>query len=440
MSPDLLDILKNARGRRELAIFAATAPTVVHLSARLLAVTISSSPTRLRQLMSETWPDLAEAAPAAIEQLSAWPFVVAPSEAEWRVYPDIASSLKSEFRHADARAFIAVNDRLTQLEEATAAQDETEQARWQADARAAYYRSAVDQDDAVDRFGASFIASPPLERTRARAWLGELVARQRSMLSSHARVVAFFEAFAIYRHSHKKAKPLLEVVIASDSVDVYQAVALHLYGVVILQQKRGEAVDAFRRSVAMSLEVGIPDNEIMARNSLAWALVEHGQEHQKTREAALVLAEENVARAETTGEWYLIKATLFTAAAIEWSVLTEARRSRPSQQALQAAPRILASFQAIVEADRDEGDVPSAVRAFNELALVRRDMGALDEALTTLEEAEAWLAGLHGHPSEVDRLVRTAKSIRDRAKSADERKRAQRLRQAFQAFLEGSRS
>lgn len=435
MSHDLLDIVNAADGPLDLVVFAATASPEVRASAQVLAVTLSSSPTRLTELISETWPDLAERSASAVETLSTWPFVAASRETDWRIYPGAAESLKNEFREADARAFVALHDRLAVLEDEVAVQEEIAQSRWHARARAAYYRSAVNADDAADRFGESFVTSPPLERSRARAWLGQLVARQRSLLSDQERVVTFFEAFSRYRHERSRAKPLLETVLASDATDVYQAVALHLYGVIISANNRGEAIAAFRRSVTMSSEVGVPDNEIMARNSLVWAILATTPKTQDARESAFALAEENVARAEAIGENSMIASLRFTAAAIEWVVLTEGNSS-VSRRAREAAPRIAAALDAIADSSRAAGDISGAVRALNELASVKRDVGELENSLATLDGARDWLATLSWLPSEgVSRLAKTARSVRGRALSADTRKRASLLSEAFEALL-----
>jgi hypothetical protein len=404
----VLETAPNVPGGAEVALFSATSSSATVRCGWILSICLSIEPTALTTLVQAIWPK--EQAEDGVVALVRWPFVQRGVDG-WSIDRTIGPALARDFRESDPEAFLEAHRRLANTEQLLEQQSDGD-ATWYVRGRVAYYLAGLDPEHSIAQFGAGFAEAPTLGRTAARMWLSGLALRQEELLRDQRRELDFFAGFRAYVSGYRReARGHFERVIASSNPDIFSAIAMHLLGVLLRRFADERAVQLLREAVSLSSELGLAENEVMARHSLCWALVDIATRADQTHgyAAALELARQNVAIATATDDPNLVAWCRRTLAAIEWLAATAGRHRPPVDRDL--ADRLVEELQAVSKDVAELGDAETPVIAGNDAASIFRDEGRVDDAMheieTTLEQV-AW----YGAIPAVSNLGKTLRSLR----------------------------
>jgi len=381
-------------------------------AAWILACAISLTEAEIAKLLTSLWPDLREPERAAAE-LGTWPFIE-KGENGWRVSATRARLIAAHFRRTDASKFRQLHELLVEQEQQRE-READEDENWFIRGRIAFYLAGVDQQKSINEFGHEFEQSPLMDRTLCRMWLSSLVIRQADLLSERSREVGFFRAFRLYVEGRlNDALEQFEHVISSSKEDLYEAIALHLAGFIERRRNPGVALPRLERSVVLSSKLNLLDNEIMARNSLVWALIDHWRQTSPETttekvESAHRYADENLVVALRSGVPILLARCRETAAAVEWlwSVarvgIQESRsRTKAILAALRESKRTLLALH----------DYDGAVHSANYAAQILVDLGEPSgDYSSALAEIGDILEAVNWVTTPVPSLVRLGKTV-----------------------------
>jgi tetratricopeptide (TPR) repeat protein len=405
-------------------LFCATADMATMRLATVLSCCVEYEPGALIQVAVETWSESGDLTDDAITAMSAWPFVNATG-ARWRIDRDIAIALRDRLRLENPAEFVELH-RVLAAREAREDAELDEYGSWFVRGRLAFYLAAIDGQQSLDEFAGAFVDPPAFDRARCRMWISDLVDRQSDLLASHQREVTFYRAFAMYSSGMARdAKSLIKlfdsVIGPEPEPDLYTAISMHLKGVLSKPSGIDAAIDLFRASVELSGDLGIRDNEVMARNSLVWALLDTQEDLSRTTEIAVL----NVAEAKDLGSPSMIDWTRRTAATVKWMKATDRRRAFPPGVE-KLADELTEELWDVARSSREAGDVETAIYAYNESACIDRDVGNYEHALEALELASQIILGLPWRPHPTQNIIKTTRSFIGRL-TGDQRGRAETI-------------
>jgi len=370
-------------------------------AAMALSVCLASHREGLHDLVAQLWPDDRETVSAAVDKVLLAPFVEETS-AGWRINSDFAVPFVQHFMEEDQGAFqqaheiLASREREAMSELGSAAPDVLEMERWFVQSRLAFYLAGVHADESVEQFGLAFESAPQREQTPARLWLSTLVFRQRPLIGTHIRVIAFFEGFRAYVAGQRsEALSHLNDVIAGDHEDLYQAIGLHLYAICLY--KPSDRIHDLTKSVELSERLGLSENSIMARNSLVVAHFAMANELRRSGQGSL--SQRHLRLAERLSKLNLQQAlgtsvrgyqayALTEHAAVQWALVagTDGRGGMtPGAQKL--LPVVIGELSDAISVADSQGMSDTALYIINQRASKLRDGGRVTEALSELENA-----------------------------------------------------
>jgi hypothetical protein len=380
----------------------------------LLSVGLGLTEAEIGTLLPQIWPD--ESSAVAIDNsrlIASWPFVESTSES-LRIAAGLEPLLAADFLKGDPEHFQIAHEVLAAHEESLEeADDEVE--GWYSRGRIAYYLAGTNPDRSVGEFGNAFARPPILDRFSCRMWLTTLVDHQSYLLADHQRELAFFRGFRLYTSGRTRAAlEQFEAVVADDVVDTYGAIARHLGGVILLGRNPPLGFAWIQLSLDMSRDLHIAENEVMARNTLIWALVRRAQEQVNDPgpdlDRARQLAVENSKVARATQDRSLIAWSTRSEAAVVWLSLTR-MRTHSSGASTADRTRLLNLLHQSQELSWAIGDFETAGFAANDAASILRDSGELDRGLDELESFLFRLGDLRGPFSVLRNMAKTTGSI-----------------------------
>lgn len=422
------DVLDEARARGDdvrLAAFGAVAAKEEVRLAQLLSLTLGVSRGEIERLAEELWG--MRDALLSLDRLIRWPFVEDDGE-HLSIAPALAGPLAEQFRQTSPNLFVQAHCALAALEEASETDDRD--GAWFIRGRIAFYLAGADPDRSIDQFTDCFTNPPILDRTVCRMWLTSLVLRQQRLLEERRRELAFYRGFRAYVVGHRdEARAAFEEVTGDRDADMYQAIASHLLGVIVRPQDAARAESLLRESIGLSQELALFDNEVMARHSTVWALVEKARAATEPDRRTIMLAAREQAvialdLARSASDDFLIAWCTRSAVAMEWAVLTSEGKT-VTAEALSEIDGLVVQLTEAQSLALVGGDFESFVYLCNEAALIYRDGGRFEEALSQIDLAMKSVAGFDLRAFE--KLAKTTRSILVRGRNAGISERAQRL-------------
>lgn len=419
------------------AFLTAASPSELRLACLLSCVIVVSDEEAVR-IAQQVWPTFDA---SALDDIRRRPFVE-QVHGGLRLTQRWSKTMSTRFKTTDVSAFRQVHQLLADAEHTSLDSEEDPDNRWFIRGRTAFYLAGLDPSQSVSEFGEVFTTPPVVERTARRLWLAALVERQSSLLSAEEREVAFFRGFAHYVQGRQRdARPDFERVVASDQRDRYRAVALHLLG--SMQRGRDSGLALLRESVTLSSQLGIAENEIMARHTLSWALAVRAQSSPTEVRTALIdeshqLAASNRDRAVSTGDEYLIAWCSRTDAAIEWLRLTEFRSS-VDNNARQRAGHLVDVLNSASRLALAIGELETACLAANDTVAIWRDIGAVDAAIAEATEFLDALGPIGSPPPALGNLAKTLGSMGSLTADASQSLQLRSLRERVDWVQSGRR-
>jgi hypothetical protein len=408
MSPDVLSEIDSPGGQhsRILAAVSAVAEPLTIRAAWLLSTVVAIERDAFVKLLEQLWPQ-DSGHEKAVSAILSWPFVECTDDG-YRMSDATANAFRLDFLQADEPLFRRAHELLAALEADRETDDDPDET-WFVRGRYAYYLAGFDQDNSIRVFGDGFAEPPRLDRTDARMWLSWLVIQQEDLLDEVPRAIAFFRGFRAYiSGARQQARGAFDAVLKDEEVDIYRALAAHFSGLLRRGDEPDAGIELLRESISLSVELGLTENEIMARNSLVTGLIANPDVEDLTE--AWELGELNLERALATQDPYLIAWCRTTSALSHWSYLTN-RRMEIGEQAHELAPRLVAELDEVVR-EVFFTETETALQATNEAACILRDVGAYDEALGLLQGVIAKLARVDTIPKQhLKRLSKTTGSM-----------------------------
>ncbi len=372
----------------EADLFLSVASDVAVRMAMVLSISVELGDADLQAITRSLWGEEGEDWDSALGELARWPFV-ARSSSGWRTVGPVGAALAIKFQETNPSAFSRAHEALAAFEEeqeATAHPDE----QWFARGRIAYYLAGFDETRSAATFRETFANAPVMERPLARMWLAGLAIRQEYLLGSESRTIEFFRGFRLYVTGHRRdAATSFELVFEGGIEDVYSAIAMHLWAVVVGTRAGTRGRRILEDSIDLSEQIGLADNAVMARHTLTWSMVAEalqGQERPDARreivDGALVLARLNREAADATLEAGLMAWTHRTVASVEWIATREQATGTADPDLVERLLSELADIQATTLA---MFDLETAAYAANDAAGILRDESRFVEALATLD-------------------------------------------------------
>lgn len=409
----------------ELPLFYAAAGQDVVRAGRALSITIGLPREDLAMLLAELWPSMEDPA-AVVEELMRWPIArEGPNTVE--VVEVLASSLAQDFADESPEEFSRAHELLVALEERNEIADDPDE-NWFVRGRIAYYLAGLRPVDSVEEFGQLFANAPSSDRVACRVWVTSLVLRQEYLLEDEGRVLAFYRAFRAYVLGDRQAaREGFEFVLRAAGEDVYTAISLHLLGVVLRRRDPERASRLLQQSIQLSEQLGLLDNELMARNSVIWgnydAACASGAVETELQDL-LVLARTNAQRmraAEAEVGENLAAGVWRTALVMQW--LTDTRnRTQVGRVSRERVAALAKQLRRIRNHALTSGDLESAILTTNDAAGILRDFGDYDAALKEVAVIIRRLEHWRWLPIRVGKLSQTVGSVL--ARSSDPETRA----------------
>ncbi len=290
--------------------------------------------------------------------------------------------------------------------------------------RLAFYLAVTEPEQAAVMFEGNFEDAPSMDRTACRLWLSSLVLRRSDELDALPRVLAFFRGFQLYTENRRRdAADEFRKVLIESREDRYHAISEHLLAVCLQGAGFKEPESLLRSSVALSEQLGIGVNEVMARHSLTWLLVGARDRNPALLVEAEELSELNLKRAAEQGDKGLYVWCLRAKLVVAWLALQEeqdADLGAPAR-AIAAAPDILSGLAEVAHIADALDDLQTHLTALNDAASICADLGWFPEARTFLVDAVERVSQSARLGHEVKRLAQTTGRLRRLADSAGER-------------------
>jgi hypothetical protein len=399
ISPSSGDAPRN----RILSAFSSVAEPMVIQAAWLLSTVLAINRRDFVDLFVELWPEGA-GHEEAVEEILSWPFAELTGDG-YRMSGSAANAFRLDFLNSDELRFRRAHELLATLEASREVVEDPDET-WFIRGRYAYYLAGYDQSRSIQVFGDGFAEPPMLDRTDARMWLSWLAIQQEDLLDEVPRAIAFFRGFRAYvSGARKQAREAFDTVLEGDEVDIYQALAAHFAGLLRRRSESETGIRLLRESISLSSGLNLPENEIMARNSLVIALI--ASRDDDVLGEASALGSLNLSRALATQDPHLISWCRTTYVTSVWSNLTK-RHSTVGAQALEIAPSLVAELEAVI-AEVAHSDPETRLQAANEAASILRDVGAYEQALELLDRTISDAAMAQKH--QLERLAKTTGSM-----------------------------
>ncbi|MEU3889438.1 hypothetical protein [Streptomyces sp. NPDC029041] len=423
--------------------------------AMLLSVCLATSKQELKELAATIWDDDPSDLADAVEQVLEAPYVEETASG-WRMIESLAPHLARRFLSDDEESFRMAHETLVEREnralreleslESSATDDEFDDRAqiesWFSQSRLAFYLAGVHSDQSAVKFGEAFESAPSRDIGAARMWLSTLVFRQEPLLGDQVRVILFFRGFRAYVSGQRnEAKRHFADIIRDDVGDIYEAIALHLHATSVDPVSR---ISELQKSVTLSEQLAMLENEIMARNSLVSAYFARANKLMKSKgeklrslarkdlEQALSLAELNRQRASHMRDRSYQIYTLTQHATAVWLVVqNKFGDATAAQREVQEVLDELSQARTIADS---AGMVEPSLIARNQRASVLRDVHRVSEALDELESA-IQLIGPVTEKGIVRRLAKTSGSLLRDASNQDKRRITDLLNQ-FDKWLD----
>lgn len=429
---DLLDAVKRATTDRSdpvVAGYLALASPDERRAIWALSIVVELAPSELSHFLEALWGEASAGSwDEIVVELMQSPLVLGRERV--RIEPTASSTIAQDFATNEPDVFTLAHEMLARLEAAREETEADDYESWLSRGRLAFYLAGTEPDGAVEQFGRVFADAPSIERTACRIWVSSLVLRQEALLSEQRRAVLFYSGFRAYVMGERaEARRAFEGVIADDTRDLHQAIALHLLGVMLRDRDPDRAIELLHESIALSVEIGLHDNEVMARASLAWAYITRAQleagpatedielaqaraaQRRLDAEAALAAARESARAAmRRPDDLSLTIGTRYVASVAEWLVVTDNRRARPPE-ARAAQPRLDQVFRQVMEDARDLGEIDTFIVAGNQDAGLFVDTGDYDAALARLSDVIAEIEPMSHPPARIQQLGKTLRRI-----------------------------
>lgn len=421
-------MIETTSAERRLSRWQADADSLEQRAAQVLATAVavaeSMLATTLRDVFSVRDPSVLN---AAMTDLLQRPFVERVAEG-YRVSEPLAALLRTQFRDEDPESFAAVNRRLLDAERTHFELVEDESERWFVRGRISFYLAAIDPEESAESFIETFARPPAGDPGPPRSWLAQLAIRQRDSLQSEPRSLHFFQGFRDYKAGDfASARQHFEEVLVTSERDSLRAIALHLWSV--LSDRSPLSEGNLRESVSLSQELGLTENEVMARNTLVFKLVAKGSRSQRSnspslREAAR-LAQTNLQQAENLGDDYLRIWCLSAQAQAVWLSVSDNRQNPGAVDPVLVAS-LGSNLRTAVAQASAMSDLESAAVAVNASASMYRDRGEYSRAVDEIVDAfDAWRR-LEA-PTAARRWLKTLGSLRSANVDPQTKARASRV-------------
>lgn len=339
------------------------------------------------------------------------PFVERVDEG-YRIAEPTAAALRQQFRDDDAEGFRNANATFLANEQAALESQVDAEDRWFIRGRIAFYLAALDPSESVEHFITAFSEPAPGDPGPPRSWLADLVLRQRDLLVDQARSLDFFEGFQAYKRGNfVVARSRFERVIRADERDRFRAIALHLWSVIVDSGRLSD--ERLREAVQLSEDLGLAENEVMARNTLVFRLLRQAGGTRRPQFVALheasALADRNLAKAERTGDRFLIAGTRFGLAQAQWLNLSNDGADGPNVPD-SVVSYIAHNLEMVVDDAIAFQDFETAAAAVNLSASIQRDRRMYGEAIEILADGLRRWRG-YAPPRTVKRWAQTAGSM-----------------------------
>lgn len=413
-----------------------------------LAAALTAEVGDLEASIVTVWPSEGEdEVRSGVRDLLMRPFVQRMASG-YRIEPRMAKTVLSAFKDEDAKGFEGVYSALVGLELSALGTEADEDLRWFAAGRVAYYLAPLDPDQSVARFMSAFQGAPMSTANVARQWLTGLVLSQERFLASQGRALTFFRAFRDYQHGRRvEASTAFGSLLTSSERDSFAAISMHLWA--ILRPGHRLSLERLKASIPLSEELGLLENAIMARNSLAareFAEAASGSLDKRTEAAqgAARLTSANLQAAVRVGDDYLIRFTDVTdvvARKILLSLDAERNGADESAGVREVWPLREEDVRSLAERLRFDagafsrsGDIDGHVYAINVLAYLLRDAGDVAGALAEIEAVVRRFRVLEPTRA-VTNLAKTAGSLRRLARRGDESDRANAVLREINEWL-----
>jgi hypothetical protein len=426
MTATLLEMISGAEDRGEnpeIALFSAIADTATVRAARVLSVAIAVPEHVLRNLIVRLWSSENDADNGLVG-LRLWPMLQEGPNGWWRMAASFRKQVAEEFLASEPGIFRDLHTALIEAELDNNAEEES----WFVKTRIAYYLCGIDSSQAVSEFAASFSTPPVFERTSCRLWLAGLALQQDYLLKGHERELRFLSGFTAYTQGDRRqARRDFQFVIAGRGQDYFRAVSLHLLGSMERRDHPETALQFIDESIALSHELGVTENEIMARNTSVWTLCDAVKDQGQGLEESLRQAQDrarlNLKQADALGDPSLTLWTRRSDAVVEWLLLSGGRRSVQSVS-LGRAGEIARTLLDVSLEGLELGELETAVYAANDAACILRDVGQMSEALSVVEHTIDAISWIRGTFPPLDNLGKTTGAIIQRARDSSVRNRA----------------
>lgn len=422
----------NADGPFGAALFDAIADGPARAAGWTLSLSLGLRPKEIVHVANKVFGD--HDAAGGLDSLASWSFVERRFEGDglWVIAAPFAPWVRRQFEKADEGRFRLAHTVLLELERGRRDVD-LEDPAWMSEVRSAYYEAGIDQESSVHRFIDVFEGAPWGRRHPYRWWVSELALRQAPLLTDHQRELRFFRGFQEYaRKDYGPARTLFVDVVRGETADPYQAVSLHLLGVIGRRRRQprweaevvtaeGEELRAprqlFEEAIELSQELDLWENEVMARNSLVWELVSQAKATDADRQGlhtlAASLAELNEERTRGNPLSQLHLRCLRTTAITTWMALADGHQ--PVDLSTEVVSQIFSELEGAGSASRDRGDVANVTLAVLDLLRIAAHPGIpVEEALAVVERLlnRPW-PEVVGRP-DIDRMLRALRKLRRR--------------------------
>lgn len=412
-------------------------PTNIVRAGLVLSLCVTITRDELQNLVGELWPN-SYLTDADLDALYDWPFVLS-GESGWSMLQPLSRILSANFQQTFSELFRDAHARLSDMEARRVADDDRED--WFIRGRTAYYLAGVDPVASANKFGEVFDIAPALDRTSCRIWLATLVDRQSELLGATSRTVSFFRGFRYYvAGARQMAVTEFDYVLASDELDTYRAISLHLRAISQGDQAKPSVIDMLTESVELSHRLGLGMNEVMARHSLTWALLRQGLKG-NTGDQVLALAKINIEQSRALGDKGMLAWCLRAYTVLTWLSYVGEGRNQVSEEARAKAPDLLGDLSEVIALADSVEDLETVLVTMNDRASIYCDLSQLDEALVELQTASDRAPDLGFGARIIRQLAQTsgraasiARTVRDRRLDSQFKQLADEFDRTFKRF------
>lgn len=355
----------------------------------VLASSISTSEETLREAYERSELRASGDIDSAISRLLDRPFVQRVSEG-YKIEDGFRRGLLSISSDVETALVAEASEYFLEKERMILGDSAGTEFEWFVRGRIAFYLAAIEPKESTRDFMQAFADAPTVDGPDPKTWLADLALKQETYLGSDARIVKFFEAFRDYKLNRNVAasQGFAELLSDKSDRDLIFAVSEHLWSVLNPDDER---VDVYLRdSVALSVSLGVVENEIMARNTLVFSLISRSghfdQVDSSVLKEALELAFENFNVADENRNQYFVSWTKSALANLRWLDISK-DRDVPYETKTSVADELFDEELSLAEEFQLRGDLDGALRAYNNAIGIRRDQLKFDDALDATDIA-----------------------------------------------------